>query len=317
MRILAHGEAVRPRNPIEIALSAGQNSPEKLPGLLSIFNELPIALAEELKNISFIPMKITSLPLEAGRFGEAVPLPTCAAVTVVTVRQLKGSVLFACDFDAAFLFVEAALGYNFVVPSTATKRELTAAEYNVLHVLFRRLARSLSHVFSRVADVVFEITSVIEPRTLEPICSPSAATLVASIKLDIGGKYGMLYIAIPQDLLTPVRGVLGVSHAHQAASTDEADDSDWSQQLSAELARAFVSVSAVLTEETISLADVQRLSVGSLLPLSITTTGRARLEFESEPIFWCELGKRDGSLTLRIDQNYMQDEPDSEFLDGH
>ncbi len=299
---------------VEAALAAGKNSPDRLPGLIAIFDQLPKALIDEMKTLSVAQPKITLIGLVSGRYNDIALWPTSTVTAVVNVLKLKGNIVFSADADAVSLFVDAALGYDFVVPSRPSGRQPTAAEINVVRVLFRRLARSLTNVFSLVTDIEFEVGQVGAAGELEPVCGAAAAVLVARLKLEIGEQAGVIEIAIPQEILSPIRSLLVIDPAPEMPGHETLYDDDWSRQLAEELSRAFVSVSAVLSEETMALADVRRFAVGTIVPLSILDTSRARLDFDGGPIFWCELGKRDGNLTLRIEQSCEFDERAGAFF---
>jgi flagellar motor switch protein FliM len=78
----------------------------------------------------------------------------------------------------------------------------------------------------------------------------------------------------------------------------------WSKQLAEEIARAFLTLDGVLEERPIALGEVQKLVVGSLLELSSPSLSRVRLDADDNPLFWCELGRHDGALILRVENEF-------------
>ncbi|MBY0523685.1 MAG: hypothetical protein K2R98_09805, partial [Gemmataceae bacterium] len=65
------------------------------------------------------------------------------------------------DPPASLLFVEAATGCESIPPAGLAPRKTTRTDANVMRVLFRRVARSLSSAFSILADVEFDVGDVV------------------------------------------------------------------------------------------------------------------------------------------------------------
>lgn len=293
-------------------MSAGHNRPDRLPGLQVIFGQLPRVMAEELGNLSLLPLKVRLLDLAASTLGETCTLPPNTLAGVVRAERWRSWVYFISDPLATALFVEAATGCEGFPASGITPRPVTKTDANVLRVLFRRVARSLTNAFSLLVDVAFDVGPVVDKVELEPQLSTSSPVVAARLSLEYGGHAGVLTIVIPQSALEPIRDLLAggaVGEALGAAGGQSRfrDDTAWSKQLSEEIARAFISLNGVLEERPISLGEVQRFAVGSVVELSSTSLSRVRLEADDNPLFWCELGKREGVLTLRVEDDFDRD----------
>jgi flagellar motor switch protein FliM len=277
-----------------------------------IFGQLPRVMAEELGNLSLLPLKVRLLDLAASTLGETCTLPPNTLAGVVRAERWRSWVYFISDPLATALFVEAATGCEGFPASGITPRPVTKTDANVLRVLFRRVARSLTNAFSLLVDVAFDVGPVVDKVELEPQLSTSSPVVAARLSLEYGGHAGVLTIVIPQSALEPIRDLLAggaVGEALGAAGGQSRfrDDTAWSKQLSEEIARAFISLNGVLEERPISLGEVQRFAVGSVVELSSTSLSRVRLEADGNPLFWCELGKREGVLILRVDDDFDRD----------
>jgi len=294
---------------LERALSAGHNRPDRLPGLQIIFSQLPRIMVEEIGNLSLLPLKVRLLDLTASTLGDTCPLPPNTLAGVVRAERWRSWVYFISDPLATALFVEAATGCEGFPAVGFTPRPLTKTDGNVMRVLFRRLARSLSSAFSLLVDVAFDVGSVVDKIELEPQLSTSSPVVAARLSLEYGGHAGVLTIVIPQAALEPIRdllagGVVGEAPGAAGSQSRFRDDTAWSKQLSEEIARAFISLNGVLEERPIPLGEVQRFAVGSIVELSSTSLSRVRLEADDNPLFWCELGKQGEALTLRVEDDF-------------
>jgi flagellar motor switch protein FliM len=308
----APAELLAAHKALERALSAGQNRPDRLPGLHLIFGQLPRVMAEELGSVSPLPVKVRLLDLSASTLGETCNLRPNTFAGVVRAERWRSWLYFISDTALAGLFVESALGCEGFPADGLAERKLTKTDANILRVLFRRVARSLTHAFSILVDIQLDVGDVVDKIELEPQLSASSPVITARLSIEYSGHSGILTIVIPQVAIEPIRDLLATSPAGESiagASSSSSrlhDDSAWSKQLSEEIARAFIDLNGVLEERPIALGEVQRFAVGAVVELASTSLARVRLDAGDMPLFWCELGKRDGALTLRIDDDFDQ-----------
>lgn len=295
---------------LERALSAGQNRPDRLPGLQMIFGQLPRVMAEEVGNLSQLPLKVRLLELAASTIADTCSLPPNAFAGVVRAERWRSWLYFIADPAASALFVEAATGCESLPSGGLPPRKLTRTDANVLRVLFRRVARALTTAFSILVDVAFDVGAVVEKIELEPQLTPSSPVIAVRLSLDYGGHIGVVTIVIPQAALDPIRNLLAGATPGEAMSAVTAsrarDDPTWTKQLSEEIARAFIELNGVLEERPISLGEVQRFAVGSIIELQMTSMSRVRLDADENPLFWCELGKREDALILRVEDEFVE-----------
>ncbi len=296
---------------LERALSAGQNRPDRLPGLQMIFGQLPRVMTEEIGNLSFLPVKVQLVELFASTIADTCAVPSGAFAGVVRAERWRSWLYFIADAEASVLFVEAATGCESIPAGGLPPRKPTRTDANVLRVLFRRMARSLTSAFSILADVDLDVGAVVEKIELEPQLSPSSPVIAARLSLDYVGHVGTVTIVIPQAALEPIRNLLASaspSAAMGSASTPPGSHEDpaWEKQLADEIARAFIDLNGVLEERPIRLGEVQSLAVGSVIELQMTSMSRVRLDADDNPLFWCELGKRENTLILRVDDEFDQ-----------
>jgi len=295
---------------LERALSAGHNHPDRLPGLQMIFGQLPRILVEELDNLSHLPVKVHLIELFASTIADSCTLVPGAFAGVVRAERWRSWLYFVADPAATMVFVEAATGCESIPANGLPPRKPTRTDANVLRVLFRRIGRGLTNAFSILTDVEFDVGSVVDKIDLEPQLSPTSPVIAARIGIDYDGHSGTVTIIIPQVALDPIRDLLVSATpgegANPAAPLPTTEDPAWSKQLAEEIARAFIDLNGVLEERPIALGEVKKFAVGSVIELHMTSMSRVRLDADESPLFWCELGKRDDALILRVDEEFDQ-----------
>ena len=294
---------------LERALSSGQNRPERLPGLQMVFGQLPRVMTEELGNLSHLPPRVRLLDLTASTIADTCALPQSAFAGVVRAERWRSWLYFIADPAASALFVEVATGCEDIPEGGVPPRKPTQTDAHVMRVLFRRVARSLTSAFSILVDVGFDVGDVVEKIELEPQLTLTSPVIAARLALEYAGHQGIVTIVVPQAALDSVRPLLAnakPAEALGAASPRHREDPSWTKQLSEEIARSFIELNGVLEERPITLGEVQAFSVGSVVELQLTSLSRVRLDADESPLFWCELGKRDNGLILRIDEDFDQ-----------
>ena len=86
-----------------------------------------------------------------------------------------------------------------------------------------------------------------------------------------------------------------------------ARDPTWTQQITAEVRKAEVTLRAVLEERTLTLGEIAGLKVGQVIGLDATPATRVKLEGNDRPLFWCHMGQAQGAYVLRVDEAIAQD----------
>jgi flagellar motor switch protein FliM len=295
---------------LERALSAGQNRPDRLPGLQMIFGQLPRIMAEEVGSLSILPLRVRLVELFASTIADTCTLPLGSFAGAVRAERWRSWLYFIADADVTLLFVEAATGCDALPETGLPKRKPTPTDANVLRVLFRRVSRALTNAFSILADVDFDVGDVVQKIELEPQLSLASPVIAAKLALDFGGHEGVVTIVIPQVALESIRDLLTAATTAEAASPAAAgelqEDPAWAKQLAEEIARAFIELNGVLEERPVPLGQVRKFAVGSVIQLELGSMSRVRLDADENPLFWCELGKRENGLVLRVDQEFDQ-----------
>jgi flagellar motor switch protein FliM len=290
---------------LERALSAGQNRPERLPGLQMIFGQLPRVLVEEIGSLTVLPFNVHLIDMTASTIADTCALQQGSFAGVVRAERWRSWLYYIADPKLTALFVEAATGCEKIPPGGLSPRSVTRTDANVLRILFRRFSRAFSSAFSILADIEFDVGSVVEKIDLEPQLNLSSPVIAARLTFSFDGHEGVLTIVIPQVALDPVRDVLSSTAPAELASLAAASDADgdpaWAKLLTDEIARAFIDINGILEERSIALSEVQQFSVGSVIELKTASMSRVRLDAHESPMFWCELGKRQNALILRVD----------------
>jgi flagellar motor switch protein FliM len=134
-------------------------------------------------------------------------------------------------------------------------------------------------------------------------------SVVAKFLLQALNRGGEMFVIIPQSVLNPMRQTL----ARVLSGDSSTRDPRWAKQIATEVQRTEVTLKAVLEERYLTLGEIADLKVGQVLELQATPRSRVKLEGNEQALFWCHVGKAEGSYVLRVDDYVDQEQ---EFIDN-
>jgi flagellar motor switch protein FliM len=302
-------KSARPTAPERLFDSAGI-SIERLPLLRVIFDRLATHCAENARQLSTAPAYFTVSSVKTERIGAVLEAAEGKAIVAMLHAQAwDARIMIGLDNKLVFGLVEALFGGDGSEPPYTENRALTNIEMRVAQKTLDIIARSLQTALSVVQEMHFKFERLETRMDFAVIAPRNSFAVLAKLNLRILGRSGEVFVVLPQAAINPIRQSLSVDHGTDVAAADPR----WSKQIETEVSKADVVVQAILEEEGFTLADIADLQVGKILHLKSTPKSRVKLECNSEPLFWCQLGQAEGKYTLKVDDVY-DDEPD--FLDG-
>jgi flagellar motor switch protein FliM len=108
----------------------------------------------------------------------------------------------------------------------------------------------------------------------------------------------MIEFLLPYATLEPVRDTL----LQMFMGEKFGRDSIWENHLAREMRQTNVQLDAVLDEQVVSLQDVMRLKVGSLLLLGATPQSEVILRCGSVPMLSGRMGRQGERLAVRVEE---------------
>ena len=283
---------------------------ERMPMLRVIFDRLAMQCSENARQLSTAPAYFSVHSIKTERLGKI--LEAAEGKTVVAVLHVQAwdaRIMVGLDNKLVFALVEALFGGDGSEAPFVENRSLTNIEMRVAQKTFDLVSRGLHKAFSVIEETHFKFERVETRMDFAVIAPRNNFAVLAKLNLRILGRAGEFFVAIPQAALNPIRQSLTVDRSNDAA----APDPRWSKQIKTEVGKAEVVVQAIIEEEGFTLGDIAALEVGNVLQLKATPKSRVKLECNSEPLFWCQLGQAEGNYTLRVDDAV---DAEQEFLDG-
>lgn len=283
----------------ERLLSGGGLSLDRMPLLRAVFDAMASDVQDSLHSLADGAMQLVVESATVARVSDiAVEMEraaVAASYAVNTDPELRTFV--GADRRFVFSLVEGLFGSDGSEPPYECERELTAIERRVGMLAFARVTKSLQTAFASLAGAAFSLEPIESRGEAASGARKNGFCVTCRCRLRAFGTEGALFVAIPQGALDPLREAL----ARDASSSAPSLDPHWAKRMKERVTETEVMLSAVIEKTDLTLADVARFEVGQIIGLPVSPTGLVALTCEGRSLFWCEIGQKDGSYTIRID----------------
>ncbi|HXT07380.1 MAG TPA: FliM/FliN family flagellar motor switch protein [Roseiarcus sp.] len=197
------------------------------------------------------------------------------------------------------LLIAAMFGFEAANDSDAPEppQTPTPLEMRMIGEVGEALAEALRDAFAPVADfeLAVETCEALEDDAL--LGPKDAPSLLAPVTVKApSGAFGVTMV-LPHPFLTALMAAFALGPAPGAAKLDPA----WSSRMERRVTESSLTLTAILDEFQMSLADVSGLRVGHVLPLADGGQGRVRIESGERGVFVCSLGERGGRYALEVE----------------
>ena len=270
---------------------------ERLPMLEVVFDRLERMLTTSVRNFTSENVDINLDNITAQRFGDylnSVPLP--AMIAVFKAVEWDNFGLVTVDSPMIYSIVDVLLGgRRGTVPMRIEGRPYTTIETSLVERLIRLVLQDLSNAFQPVTDVHFRFERMETNPRFAAIARPGNACIVFKMRIDMEDRGGTIEFLVPYATLEPARDLL----LQMFMGEKFGRDSIWESHLAREIWVTDVELEAVLEVQTVSLAFVAELEVGSVLQL--------RSRPETDIVLRCgQIGMLRGKVCQRGDTMCVQ-----------
>lgn len=297
-------------------LDATGISIDRLPMLHVVFDRMATNCADALRQMSTSPTYFSVMGIQNKRIGET--MDSHATNTIAGVfhsMEWDSRIVIGFDRDFMFTMMEILFGadgseppFSIDGPFDDDDRPFTNIEIRVAQTLMELMGKGLKAAFSPVCETSFKFERIETRMDFATIGSRNAPAIESRLLFQALDRGGLMFVVIPQTALNPIRQNL----AHVLSGFTSARDPRWSRQIQQEVQRTEVKLRAVLEEREMTLGDIADFKIGQVIELQATPRSHVRLECNDETVVWCQLGQRDGSYVLRV-QDFVNQE--QEFFD--
>ncbi len=281
-------------------ISSGLVSYERLPMLEIVFDHLVRIMSTSLRNFTGDNVDVSIDNILSLRFGDylnSIPLP--AMLAVFKVEEWDNYGLMVVDSAMIYSIVDVLLGGRRGTAAMRIEgRPYTTIERTLIERLIQIVLQDLSASFDPLCPVTFRFERLeVNPR-FATISRLSNAAVLARLRVDMEDRGGRMELLLPYATLEPVRELL----LQQFMGEKFGRDSIWETHLVEELWATDVTLDVVLDEQTMSLADVMALQLGSQITLGTAPGSPVQLRCGAIPLFEGKVGRRKSRIAVRIER---------------
>ncbi|MDH5749163.1 MAG: flagellar motor switch protein FliM [Rhodospirillales bacterium] len=293
------------RSGIQAILNSALVSYERLPMLEVVFDRLVRLMSTSLRNFTSDNVEVTLDNITSFRFGDylnSIPLP--AMLSVFKAEEWDNHGLITVDSSLIYSIVDVLLGGRRGTAAMRIEgRPYTTIERSLVERLIHVMLSDLSAAFEPLSPVTFRFDRLETNPRFATISRPSNAAIVARLRIDMEDRGGQLELLLPYATLEPVRELL----LQMFMGEKFGRDSIWETHLAEELWMTYVSMEAVLDEQTLPLSTVFNLKVGSQILLNATPDSPVDLRCGELSLYSGSMGRKSDHMAVRIDEKLIKE----------
>ncbi len=230
--------------------------------------------------------------LKFAEYVHSLYVPT--SLNLVKIHPLRGTALFVIDPKLVFIVVDNYFGGEGRFYNKIEGREFTPTEQRVISMLLEKTFADLTDAWAPVKHLEFEYQSSEVNPHLANIVSPTEVVVVSTFRVDLEGGGGDFHVTIPYSMIEPIRDLLDAGVQSDVTDVDER----WVLSMRDEIFEAEVELSSNLVETEMSLAQINELKVGDIIPFDMPDM--VVLEAEEIPVFRGKLGVSRGNAAIKV-----------------
>ncbi|NCP62771.1 MAG: flagellar motor switch protein FliM [Alphaproteobacteria bacterium] len=289
---------------INFLINNSKLSHERLPMLEVVFDRLVRNLTTSLRNFTSSTVDLSVDEMTSVRFGDyldTVSLP--ALLTVFKAEEWETLSLLYVETGLVYTLVDTLLGgKNETAELKVEGRPFTSIERGLVKELADIILIDFTQAFSSIAPVTFSYDRMETTPRFAAIVRPVDAAILVNVRITMEGRGGNVQFCIPYASIEPVRDQI----VQMFMGEKSGGDSMWSGHLQSEVWDAEVEVDTILGEMSIPLGEALKWKVGSQIVLRTKPQSLLKASVGGFKILEGKAGRRDGFVSLRVEQNMIQ-----------
>lgn len=283
---------------IRAIIDSAMVSYERLPMLEIVFDRLVRLLTTSLRNFTSDNVEVSLDRITSVRFGDymnSIPLP--CVLSVFKAEEWENFGLATVDSNLIFSMIDVLLGGRRGQASLRVEgRPYTTIETNLVKRLIEVVLSDAEHAFRPLSPVTFSIDRLETNPRFAAISRPANAAILVRLRIDMEDRGGNVELLLPYATIEPIRDVLLQMFMGEKFGRDPI----WEGHLATEIAKAHISVDAVLYEAEIPLKQLMSLKVGDTLPLEMRSDALVAVRCGNVTLTEGRMGRVGDRVAIRV-----------------
>jgi len=242
-------------------------------------------------------------PIKVQKYSEFIRnLVVPTNLNLIQAKPLRGTGLVVFDPNLVFLVVDNMFGGDGRFHTRVEGRDFTATEQRIIQGMLGVVFEEYQKAWKPVYPLQFEYVRSEMNTQFANIATPSEVIVSVTFTIELSGNTAEMHFCLPYSMVEPIRDVLySTMHSEQASS-----DKRWTGMLTRQLQSAEVDLVAVLGTATVTFADIIKMKVGDVIPISVDQNIKAMVD--DIPVLECRYGIQHGMYALKIERFLAEEE---------
>ncbi len=259
-----------------------------LSGFLRTIIEIKVASAEQMTYAEFI----------AG-------LPNPTSFSLLTADPLEGQMCLEISPLIVYPLIDRMLGggnQDLFIP----QRPMTAIEVQLIGIVVQRATDALKECWEGIKDVDFALSEMESNPHLVQIVPPNEVVIVMGFEIKMSSRAGTMNLCIPFNVIEPL--IEELSNQSWFNVQRSKDQDVYASMVSESLAPAYVKLSGILANTTMTLDDLRHLAVGDVLMTDKNAARPVIVSVEGQQKFVAQIGQYRGGRALQVVRRIHKDD---------
>ncbi|HET6514317.1 MAG TPA: flagellar motor switch protein FliM [Thermodesulfovibrionales bacterium] len=232
--------------------------------------------------------------IKFGEFMKTIPFPS--SINIFKMEPLKGYSLLVLEAPLVFAFVDFFFGGKGALHVKSEGRSFTSIEQRVIKKVVTMGLSDMANAWSVLVPINPEQAgSEMNPQFVT-IVTPSEIVIKVQINIEVENFTGKLFFCVPYSLIEPIKEKLYSGIQNEKFETDQR----WVARLKEILLGSQVEVTAELGSTELTLEELMKLEVGSVVCLDKCVSDNLPLRVEEIEKFSCVPGNSRGNQAVKI-----------------
>ena len=275
--------------------------PESLPGLTATLEAFAEYLAEEGGKLLGGPFTCAVEGIDQARLFEALEASQGLPMAILFSPELNAQAFLIFDAQFGWALIDSVFSRASMSETDERRRRPTPRATRVGERFIREVAEmaatSLTRAFSLITTANFEVQRMETTSEAPPSKRHDAPMLTAGLAVKAFAGEGRVVLIFPQATIGRLRHDLSVPRKAEM----EMEDPGWNRDLSNALSSAPIEITAVMEELQMTLEEVSKFSIGTVIALHGSGMGRVRLMSNGQELFWCRMAHSSDRYELEIE----------------
>lgn len=298
------GPAIR-KSGLRAVIESKVISHERLPMLEVVCDRVVRTFASSMRNLTSDGVDVSLEEVTSTRFGEfmnRVALP--AMVGVFKIEEWESYGLVTVDSGLIYSVVDALLGgRGGGSPVVIDGRAFTTIETGLVSRMLSLALNDFCEAFAPIEEVHMNLERIETNPRFAAIAGVSNICATATFRVDMDGRGGRFTLVFPYATLEPVRDKL----LQRFMGEKSGRDSIWEAHMASEVRKTNVSMSVLLGEKAMSIAQLQSLEIGQTIALHKSPDDALDIACGGVKLAQGQIGQRSGKVAVRLINDVSSD----------